>query len=100
MKTKKKQRKITIVQLSVVEKKLVVLQHKQATIAKQITPLKITVRKYICQNMEAIETYLASGHKYGMVGWAVDKIKRGYFGTDVKMHQLKNIISELREAGL
>lgn len=89
MKTKK-QRKITIAQIRAVEKKLETLQHKQANITKQITPLKITIRKYIQQNMEACEAWL------GILGWAVDKIKRGYFG-DAHLRNLRDITRALLE---
>lgn len=95
MKTKKP-RKITIAQLNAVEKKLVVLQHKRAAIAKQLTPLKITVRKYIQQNMKPLAQY-AGG--VGWVSWAITKIRRGYF-ADAHLGNLIDIIRKLKEAGL
>lgn len=96
MKTKK-QRKITIAQLNAVEKKLIVLQHKQAAIVKQVTPLKLTVRKYIQQNMKPLAQY-AGG--VGMISWAIDKIRRGYFGTDTHLGNLREIIAALKKTGL
>lgn len=94
----KKQRKITVVQIRAAEKKLKMLQLKQSQIVKQTTPLKVVIRKYIQQNMQEIEAHLG-GKECGMLWWAVDKIKRGYFG-DANLQNLVNIIRVLREAGL
>ena len=92
MKTKKrKQRKITDAQVKTLEKKLIVLSHKQTRITKQITPLKITLRKYIQQNMEALEAHVTPpGIEHNKIRWAMDKIKRGYFG-DAKLWDLLEI---------
>ena len=99
MKTKK-QRKITIVQMRAAEKKLTVLSHKQMRIAKQITPLKIKVRVYIQQNMEALEAHVAPpGCGHSMLRWAIAKIKRGYFG-DATLGNLLDIIQALETTEL
>lgn len=80
MKTKK-QRKITAAQLKGARAKFILLEHKRVHIVKQTTPLKIMVRKYIQQNMQEIEVYIASaGAGSKKLHWAVEKIKFGYFG--------------------
>lgn len=92
----KKQRKIAFVQLETISKKLLRLQYKKSQIVKQVTPLKITVRKYIQQNAKELEIYQAQvmimeAKGRGMLNWAVDKIKRGYF-ADANMKNLQEII--------
>lgn len=96
----KKQRKITVAQINVVEKKLLVLQRKQARITKQATPLKVTLRKYIQQNMETLRRYVSEPKtKYSMLSWSVGQIKHGYFG-DARFRHMLETIKELREANL
>lgn len=98
MKTKKR-RKITVAQVRATEKKLKTLQLKSAQIVKQTTPLKITIRKFIQQNMEEIEVHIVSQlNKYGILGWAIDKIKRSYFG-DANLQTLSEIVCALKDAG-
>lgn len=80
MKTKK-QRKITDIQLKALGKKLIILGHKQTRITKRITPLKTTLRKYIQQNMEALEAHTTPPRiEHNKIRWAMDKVERGYFG--------------------
>lgn len=90
----KKQRKITFSQLETIRQKLFRLQYKRAQIVKQLTPLKITVRKYIQQNMAEIEVYLVWAGKHGMLAWAANKIKRGYF-YDAHMGNIQEIITAI-----
>ncbi len=100
MKSKEQKRKITIVQMLAVDKRIYTLRYKQAQITKRITPLKVTLRQFIQQHKEEIEVYIAHDHKFSMLAWAVDKIKRGYFGTDVSLNQMQQIIVELANAKL
>ena len=91
MKTKK-QKKITLVQVKALEKKLIVLQNKRQRMVAQTTPLKIILRKFIQQNMEAVLRYAAGdGPGSADLNWAADKVKRGYFGIDTNLEQLVRI---------
>lgn len=105
---KQKQRKITTAQVRALEQKLITLENKRAAIAAQTTPLKVTLRKYIQQNMEEIQHYLTTNKiQYritstgasGALAWAVTKISCGYFG-DANLKNLIKIAQELKESGL
>jgi len=100
VKIKKKQIKITHVQLSVAEKKMKVLGLRQAKLTKQITLLKTIVRKYIQQNMVVIDAYCGTHSQVGLLRWAVAKVKCGYFGVDVSLGNLVSIIEALEKAKL
>ena len=96
---KQKQRKITIAQVRALEQKLITLEAKRRAVMLRRAPLKAILRKYIQQNMTAIEQYLAKHGETGIINWAVWKIKRGYFG-DANLKTLIEIVQELREVGL
>ena len=96
---KQKQRKITTAQVRALEQKLITLENRRRAIALRVTPLKVTLRKYIQQNMEALELYLLEHGEVGIINWAMWKIKHGYF-ADAKLKQLIEIVQELSVAGL
>lgn len=89
-------RKITIAQVRALEKKLIVLEDRRQQVVHQTTPLKATLRKFIQQNAVAIQRY-ADRHGPGSskLHWALDKIKRGYFG-DAKLKDLIEIAHILK----
>lgn len=100
MKTKKRSQ-VTVEQVYAIKKKLFSLQYKRAQIVKQTTPLKVMLREFIQQHMEEVETYIVSHRReHSILGWAVDKIKRGYFGIDTNLQKLLDVIQSLENAKL
>ncbi|MEK0336599.1 MAG: hypothetical protein QQN41_04095 [Nitrosopumilus sp.] len=70
---------------------------------QQITPLKIQLRRWLQLNKDRITKFLKTGKndtKYYDISWAMDKINRGYFGTDVHLSTMIQIIKQLKKAKL
>jgi len=98
---------VTEKQMRRVQNDIPKLQKKLSAVMKQITPLKVTVRKFFQQNKDVIQKLLddlkagqVPYHQYNNIAWAMDKIKRGYFGTDVKLAGLQAILTELQQHNL
>ena len=97
---KTKAKSITIIQMEAAKKKITTLRKQEQKLTKQITPLKILVRKFIQEHEESVTLASGINGKFYLLPWALDKIRRGYFGTDVNLSTLVQIMDELTAAGL
>jgi len=92
MKKTKRQKTISLAKAEVSAKKI--LKHHQAIVELR-APVLLVMREVIRKH----EDVLAKCGN-GEVEWMVEKLRRGYFGTDVKSNQLLGLIVQLRRQSI
>lgn len=99
MAIKKKQRKVTVIQVKALADKLLALEYQRRQSMNQTIPLRATLKKFILQNGVALERYSRGKHPGSVIlQFALSKIKRGYFYdlTLCNLHELAHTLLNVR----